>query len=1079
MRIPNEEQKRAIESAGNVLLSAGAGSGKTYVLVEHVVLLAEKFIKQNNFFGEDDFSHKVKKYFSGIILITFTRKSTSEIRLRMKKRIGEKILEGKKENIWNKVLLALPLLNISTIHGFCSLLLKQGFFSGFGRSFEIMSDIEREQRIEKLFSEWFEVEKTKKSFEKEENYEVIVANKSSIVNGLVKIFNDPMLRNEWKEFQFTKAKSRGLSEFMEEYLSYANLNRTFSDKIVVNVDKKSKKWQWLLKKFYELSEEHKIGTVEGIESFWELLSSFSIAVPKKESEKIRERIKDIKKLKNFLKDHREDLVASEKYRDSMIQWVGLFGSAFRYIEEHYRRNPKMSYSDLEYYVFEGLKEQKNAEKVSSLYQYIVVDEFQDTSHIQFEIIKKVVKEDYKKLFCVGDRKQAIYGFRGGEVSVFEKCGEAVANNLELSCNFRSEKAIVDFNNKFFGSVLNCGDSFENICVEKNGKAFQYSGKHKDEGAVCRHEVIVSDEKLDIEEVEAKKIFDLINSMKESGEVSEVAILYKKLAPSKKLRKHLFLNGIPFVAQVKIPYGEDFVIGLCTILLEFCLLHKEKKKSLEKLMDYPKFMILAYFDSMGLDRPATLDLQLKRFLDCVHLYGFENAFYGFIYELGISNSNYGSSVRIIRDLHEMFGENLEKIYNVLKNHSKQKYSLDVPFGERKGNELKVVIMTVHSSKGLEFEHVILGGIHKDGQSGGGDNYVGKYPAATKWKASSRQKKPFCSPEFILEKYTFSRKEFAETKRLFYVACTRAVKGLHWIDISPYRQKPDDRRWVAALRRWCDLSSNEGIETRKDFWEGSEYREISFLESKGRGIVERKVKKTSMILPEISISGFVSIAQCPRKFYLQNICRFSKDSEYCSFKGKAADVGEDVVSSAARGTALHGRISHMIENGWKGFSENGDQREREILAWVKGSLAGFYAQKAKIFSEISVKFSFFGQIMSGTADLVILDRERDLLEIWDFKTGRRNESYWFQLVCYAYGFGIRYGWEAEQNINMAIIYLDKKDIVRKTMFLSQLREEITREWAKLEDLYRVNREHCPDCCYRNLCRLDNLVPEPAKY
>ena len=1076
MQEPNEEQKRAIECPGNVLLAAGAGSGKTYVLVEHIIFLTQKFIEQKKYVGVEDFLRKIKKYFSGIVLITFTRKSTAEIRLRVKKRMEAKVLEEEGGKIWESVLAASPLLNISTIHGFCSLLLKQGFFPGFGRNFEIMSDIEGVQRIDKLFVEWFKFEKEKDSFKKEEkNYEIIAANRQFVVAGLVKIFNDPSLRNKWKNFQFIDGKNKKLNDFMKEYLSCMGLDKVFVERVDVDINKNSKKWELLLKNFYELADQYEIGTVEGIEAFEQLLSSVRIIPPRKTQENAiaRECIKNISKLKNFLKDHKTELIAFEECQDKMNQWVKLFGSVFKYIENEYRKIPQMSYADLEYYVFEGLKNQKIADKISNLYQYIVVDEFQDTSDIQFEIIKKIVQEDYKKIFCVGDYKQAIYGFRGGEISVFERCKRKVENNLELACNFRSEKAIVDFNNDFFNAVLNCGDSFENICADSGKKKFQYSNKEKNEGFVLRHKVIVSDKTSNVQEIEALKIFNLISSMKKSGDILEVAILYKKLAPSRILREHLLLNKIPFVAQVKISYGEDFTVNLCTILLEFYLMYRDKKDLLKKLIDYPKFMILACFEFLSLKKPENLDIQLKKFLSYIHLYGFESAFCGFIYDLGISNSNYSSNVKIIKDLHSMFGEDLESIYNFLKKHSGQKYSIDVHFGEKGDSKFKVIIMTVHSSKGLEFEHVILGGIDGDRRDGGADNYIGKHPYAIKWKASSRQKRPFRSPEFILEKYISSQKDFAESKRLLYVACTRAVKGLHWVDVSKGNKKINDKKWAWALRKWCDLSLNGGVGVREDFWEEVKSKERSTLKLFGWGVVERERKNPSIILPEISVSGLLSIVQCPRKFYLQNVCRFKQDSGYF------IDTQEVAVSSAGRGTELHEKISNLIENNWKGLSEVNEKKEREIFYWVKDLLSEFYVKGVQIFSEISVKFSFFGQFISGTADLVLLEREQGFLEIWDFKTGRKNELYWFQLYCYAYGFALKYGLGPEQNINMAIAYIDKRDIVRKTMSLSRIQEKISKEWGKTDNLNRVNEEHCPACFYRKLCHSDIRSLESEKY
>ena len=1056
MRTPNDEQRNAIKCRGNVLLSAGAGSGKTYVLVEHVVFLATEFIIDKKQYSDwNDFSHKIKRYFAGIVLITFTRKSTSEIRLRMKKRMEEKAMEkGAEKLAWEKVLDALPLLTISTIHGFCSLLLRQGFFPGFGSGFEIMNAIETRKKIEKLFVEWFDIGK-----ENEKDYEVVAANKNAIVNGLVKIFNDPVLRNAWKNFT---VKDVSLHSFVNEYLSITGIDEVFKKRMTVTIEGKPKKWELLLNDFCELSNDYGLGTIDGIEAYSQLLNSYRM--PSSVGEEFKETIKKIKQLKEFLKNYKDDLIAFEKHGNEMKQWTGLFRDIFEYIEKHYRREPKMSYSDLEYYCFEGLtKDKKIAENIHQSYQYIIVDEFQDTSHIQFEIIKRIVKGDYTRLFCVGDEKQAIYGFRGGEIGVFEECRERVTNNLELAFNYRSERTVVEFNNRFFSALLDCGDSFGNIDVGEN-RVCQKTGREGDNGLVLRREIVTSDKDADVEIVEARKIFDLICEMKNSGETKEIAILYRKLAPSKILMESLIQKKIPFVAQVKIPYGEDVIIGLCMTLLEFCLAYEQGKKTLEKLIDYPKFMVLSYLNLMGLSEPADVVSLLDKFLVSVRLYGFESAFHRFIYNLGISNSNYSHNIKFIKDLYGMYGEDWEGVYGALKRSSGQKYSMDIHFGERSENEMKIFIMTVHASKGLEFENVILGGINSVGKGSGEDNYIGRHPAAIKWKASPAQKKPFRSPELILEKYFSLQKDFAESKRLFYVACTRAVRGLYWMEVLVDKKKVNEKSWVAPLRRWCGMGLANDINYKEESLEdeGGDGRAVA--SSAIWGVVEKGVEKSSAILSEISVSGFVSVTQCPRKFYLQNICRFPKESIF------SHSDGEGPVSSAARGVALHEKISTMIRE-----RDSEIQGDEEILAWVRVALEPFYQRGAEVFSEIPVKFSLGGQVVSGTADLVTFERSKGQLEVWDFKTGRPDEAYWFQLLCYAYGFALKYALADGNPIGMAIAYLDKKNIIKKTMSFSQIQEEIRRAREKMEHLNQVNKEHCPSCSYRHLCWPEGQTPK----
>jgi ATP-dependent exoDNAse (exonuclease V) beta subunit len=111
-------------------------------------------------------------------------------------------------------------------------------------------------------------------------------------------------------------------------------------------------------------------------------------------------------------------------------------------------------------------------RLSNNFTDFLIDEFQDTNQIQWQTLKLIVEENLSKggsFFYVGDKKQAIYGFRGGDYKIFDVPQIEFANyNPKLTIldtNFRSCKAIVDFNNSLY--------SQENIT-----KLLNYIGKDK-------------------------------------------------------------------------------------------------------------------------------------------------------------------------------------------------------------------------------------------------------------------------------------------------------------------------------------------------------------------------------------------------------------------------------------------------------------------------------------------------------------------------------------------------------------------------------------------------------------------------
>lgn len=110
------------------------------------------------------------------------------------------------------------------------------------------------------------------------------------------------------------------------------------------------------------------------------------------------------------------------------------------------------YSDLELKVRELLLNREVLEKIRNRYRHLFVDEFQDTSKIQGEIVRNL-SNPQGSLFVVGDQKQSIYRFRGANVSVFEKFIEDLGCVRKLTSNFRSHRAVIEVVNDVFSSII--------------------------------------------------------------------------------------------------------------------------------------------------------------------------------------------------------------------------------------------------------------------------------------------------------------------------------------------------------------------------------------------------------------------------------------------------------------------------------------------------------------------------------------------------------------------------------------------------------------------------------------------------
>ena len=157
----NSEQLKAIQNTSGALLSAGAGSGKTFVLTEHLVFLAKEWIAEFSESKHGSFEQYIKSKFSKVVLMTFTKKAAGEIGIRITQKFERELEEAKKNAdashpYWLKTFEKLDSLTVSTIHGYCYKLIKQGFFPHVNPNDDIIGEAEFSKQIEEIFSSWLE-----------------------------------------------------------------------------------------------------------------------------------------------------------------------------------------------------------------------------------------------------------------------------------------------------------------------------------------------------------------------------------------------------------------------------------------------------------------------------------------------------------------------------------------------------------------------------------------------------------------------------------------------------------------------------------------------------------------------------------------------------------------------------------------------------------------------------------------------------------------------------------------------------------------------------------------------------------
>ena len=503
MALWTEEQKAVIaHREGNLLVSAAAGSGKTAVLVEHVLSL---ILEEN-------------ASLSSLVLMTFTEAAAEEMKERIKKRLEEHLQKGYDKRILREIAL-LPTANISTIHAFCKRLIEENYaglsidahfrIGDTGEMSLLQSDI-----LEELLEE--EYEKKEESFlafvdqfsmgKKDKGIEELILKLYMLASAMPfpKAYLQGLLeedahsrRGKWEKDLYEDMKSRleNLSLLYEDALDLCrepNGPIEYEERILEERD------QCLALANTENLED----LVRGLESlnFGRLKSTKSEG--KEPVKSLRERGK--KTLKAWQENYRllpkelEEEV-EEKGQKRILELVRLCLLFLERYQKEKEERAVLDFSDLEHFALKllyqdgddgaiedgaeikaeteinheieagkyGAKEiatgkEKEvrysalADELAKSYREILVDEYQDSNLVQEYIVRALSQERFGKpnVFQVGDVKQSIYRFRMARPELFlEKYHEESYPKIFLRKNFRSDEGVLSAVNTLFFKIM--------------------------------------------------------------------------------------------------------------------------------------------------------------------------------------------------------------------------------------------------------------------------------------------------------------------------------------------------------------------------------------------------------------------------------------------------------------------------------------------------------------------------------------------------------------------------------------------------------------------------------------------------
>ncbi|MGI6665566.1 MAG: UvrD-helicase domain-containing protein [Christensenellaceae bacterium] len=816
-----EKQKEAIEAREkNILVSAAAGSGKTSVLAKRVAALVAE--------GAD-----VRR----MLVVTFTNAAALEMRLRIRRELEEHAEETGKYAMREQAE-AVSAADINTIHNFGAKMIRENFsLLGLSADVAVLS----EERGTLLRAEVMEAVIAALYAEQNEAFLLLRDRYGGRTD-------DGLVDALFSIYRFAKSREEGLHWLREvqknDAEKYMQVAQEICETELVKL-KQAMQACLALEAHYEITEKQQENNLEDLEMAETLAALFKTDEDKyavflqnakvknmarnAAEEPIKERLstqkkagrETLKKLKAFLPQTISTRIAEElPYMHDVMDTIYMILTRF---EAMYTAEKKaasvIDFDDMVSMPLELLQKEDIRAAYSARYDYIFIDEYQDTNPAQEAMLFAITPRGGH--FMVGDMKQSIYRFRMADPTIFKEkmlrfAAEPDARLVHMNENFRSSPAVIDTVNHSMRHLMS--EALGDIAYTEN-EALQ--AKIDTPGGV--EFLLTAYEKKNAEEYDknrqeahtiAQRILALLEERKEDGSINyhpeDICVLLRNTAGNLRLMAREFERyGIPvevpmregntepeievFVNLLRVINGAYSDIALLSVLKSHiggftepelaCIRnHSDKKITFwAALFQYAQEenalgeKCAAILAQIELQRTYMRGLLLEDLL--LQIKQETN------YETFLAAQENGSMKRarfllffsacIAAAKEQNTLQGLIGYLDAVKEQTGSYYK------QEKGvNEGTVKLMSIHSAKGLEFPVVILGRMHTRFST---QDRQGAFLlqqtlglAAEIVDEKNRIQKPTCVRELM--KYVLERELKSEELRVLYVALTRAKEKL---------------------------------------------------------------------------------------------------------------------------------------------------------------------------------------------------------------------------------------------------------------------------------------------------------------
>ncbi len=912
-----EQEEAIVKSGSNIIVSAGAGSGKTAVLSERVINKIQNGIHVNE-----------------LLILTFTRAAADEMKDRIRKKIG-KIPEFKDE------LTLLSSAYITTFDSFAlSVVKKYHYLLNISSSIAITDEsivkLEQKKILDNIFEKFYK-EKNEKFINLIKKY--CIKNDKSLKSNILSLCNkisDYIDRDEFIENVINNFyEKENVNNLLTKYKEFINDKKKA---IMLELDNMNMYFDY----DYCMSLQNNcLGILKANIDELHLYESIKLpSAPRGSEEEAKEAKANLKKLVDdlisygnygTLEDIKNDILSS---KETVITILEIVKSYLNEVEKYKKENNIYTFSDISRLSIKILKENESVRnELKYSFKEIMIDEYQDTNDVQDIFISMIANNN---VYMVGDIKQSIYRFRGSNPNIFKEKYSNYSKNIggykiDLIKNFRSRYEVLDNINKVFDLIMDSSlgsaeyrethemvygntayDSEKINDFNYDFEVLEYMNNKKETGfdnSEVEIFMIAKDikdkmkNKLKVFDKETSKLrdatyndfviildrskyFDLFKKIFEYLDIPLTILKDGKLNASTDI--YLIKNIVDLIIHINDNnLNEDFKYDFVSIARSF--LYEYTDENIFDIINSKNYKETTIYKDFSSIKNINIKTSNEIFNDILDITDFYNKLYKIgdyentnvrletISKLSSSLSNLGLSIIDFRDY----------LNDIIENNE------DIKYTTFSSNSDSVKILTIHKSKGLEYPVCYFADLdHEFNTSELKDKFIcdknyGLIVPSNMEDITTSVIKELYKKDFIKE-------EISEKIRLFYVALTRAREKM--VIVLPEKEtkklEKNENGVIEEIRRLSFSKLSDFMYGVKDYLD----KYFKTIDITKLGLTkDYQYNKTINIKDNTNIKDDIKVEEISIKNDITEEKHFSKETNMLSTK--------DEIKMMKYGTRIH--------------------------------------------------------------------------------------------------------------------------------------------------------------------------------